>query len=74
MATISYSRSPYCLNTISASPTTGTTGSIYSFTTGLSINATSGAIDLSTSTTGIYTVIYTVAASGGAHCIQQQHL
>lgn len=65
-ATISYAGSPYCANAGTATVTqTGTTGGTYSSTTGLSINASSGAVNLGASTPGTYTVTYTVAASGG---------
>ena len=68
-ATISYA-TPFC-SSITAAQTvtltgTGTfTGGTYSSTAGLSINATTGAITPSTSTPGLYTVTYTIAASGG---------
>jgi len=39
------------------------TGGTYSSTSGLSINSTTGAIDLATSTAGTYTVTYAVAAN-----------
>lgn len=41
-----------------------TPGGTFSSTAGLSIDASTGAIDLSSSTAGTYTVTYTVAASG----------
>jgi hypothetical protein len=64
-ATISYSGSPYCSGTSSATVTlTGTTGGTFSATTGLIINSTTGAVDLS-SPAGNYTVTYTIAAGGG---------
>ena len=44
---------------------TGTTGGTYSSSTGLTINATTGAITPSTSTAGSYLVTYTMAASNG---------
>ncbi len=66
-ATISYTGSPFCSSISSAQPVslTGTAGGSYSSTAGLSINATTGAITPSTSTAGIYTVTYTIAAAGG---------
>ncbi|MEJ7627140.1 MAG: DUF2341 domain-containing protein [Ferruginibacter sp.] len=65
-ATISYTGSPYMINSGTASVTfSGTTGGTYSSTAGLSLNATTGDITLSTSTPGTYTVTYTVAAAGG---------
>jgi Ig-like domain CHU_C associated/Secretion system C-terminal sorting domain len=65
-ATINYAGSPYCSNVATAAVTrTGTTGGIYSSTTGLSLNATTGEVNIATSTAGTYTVTYTVAAAGG---------
>ena len=70
-ATISYAGSPYCSNGGTATVThTGTTGGAYSSTAGLSINASTGAINLGASTPGTYTVTYTIAAGGG--CTQVQ--
>jgi HYR domain len=66
ITSLSYAGSPYCSNAGTVSPTlvaTGATGT-YSSTAGLSINATTGAINTGTSTPGTYTVTYTVAASG----------
>jgi hypothetical protein len=65
-ATISYVGSPYCSNVATATVTrTGTPSGVYSSSAGLSINATTGDVNISTSTTGTYTVTYTVAAAGG---------
>jgi hypothetical protein len=65
-ANIAYAGSPYCSNIATATVTrTGTTGGVYSSTTGLSINATTGDVNIATSTAGTYTVTYTVAAAGG---------
>jgi Ig-like domain CHU_C associated/Secretion system C-terminal sorting domain len=65
-ATINYAGSPYCSNVATASVTrVGTSGGTYSSTAGLNINATTGDINIATSTAGTYTVIYTVAAAGG---------
>lgn len=65
-ATISYSGSPFCITSGTATVTrTGTAGGTYSSTAGLSINAATGEITPSTSTPGNYTVTYTIAASGG---------
>jgi hypothetical protein len=62
-ATISYSSSNYCQNTTDPTPTiTGTQGGSFSANpTGLSINATSGQIDVSASTPNSYTITYTFA-------------
>ena len=65
-ATISYGGSPFCSSSAPGDATfSGTAGGAYSSTSGLSINASSGQITPSSSTTGTYTVTYTVAASGG---------
>ena len=62
---IVYAGSPYCSNAGTATVTlTGATGGNFSSSAGLSINATTGAINLGTSTAGTYSVIYTIAASG----------
>ncbi len=64
-ASISYASSPYC-NTGTATITrTGAAGGTYTSTTGLSIDGTSGSVNLNTSTPGMYTVTYTIPASGG---------
>ncbi|MCR9066623.1 MAG: hypothetical protein NXI00_21800, partial [Cytophagales bacterium] len=62
-----YSGSPYCS---SASPAavslTGTSGGAFtSSPAGLTLNSSTGQITPSSSTAGVYTVTYTVAASGG---------
>jgi hypothetical protein len=65
-ATISYAGSPFCGNTSTANVTqTGTSGGVYSSTAGLTIDATTGMISPATSTTGTYTVRYTIPAAGG---------
>ncbi len=65
-ASISYTGSPYCNNAGTASVTrVGSSGGTYSSTAGLSINATSGDINLGASAAGTYTVTYTIPASGG---------
>jgi len=67
-ATISYSGIPYCksLGTAQNVTLTGTSGGTYSaLPSGLSINASTGAITPSSSTAGTYTVTYTMAAAGG---------
>ena len=68
-ATIAYGASPYCSNGGTATVArTGTAGGIYTKTAGagtLSLNSASGDITLGTSTPGLYTVTYTIAASGG---------
>ncbi|GAB2858093.1 hypothetical protein GCM10027044_17630 [Hymenobacter ruber] len=67
-ATFSYATTTGCAgSTTAVTPTLGTGASAgtYSSTTGLVINATTGAINLATSTAGTYTVTNTVAAAGG---------
>jgi hypothetical protein len=62
--TISYAGSPFCSSTDIATVTrTGTAGGTYSSTAGLSINAATGSINLGTSTSGTYTVLYTIGCS-----------
>jgi gliding motility-associated-like protein len=67
VATFSYTSSPYCKNGINPNPTFSGGGVAGTFTStiGLSINATSGAINLASSTAGTYTVTNTIAATGG---------
>lgn len=57
-ASITYSGSPYCASGTASVTQTGQTGGTYSSTAGLSINSTSGAINLSASTQGTYSVTY----------------
>ncbi len=66
-ATIVYTASPYCQNAGTANVTRiGTAGGTYTAApAGLTINASTGAVTLGTSTPGTYTVTYTIAASGG---------
>ena len=69
-ATISYSGSPYCTTSGTATVTqTGQAGGTYSSTGGLSINSTTGAVNLSASTPGTYTVSYTITAAGGCAAV-----
>lgn len=62
-ATFSYTGTNYCQSSAAATPTITTTGGTFSVTptSGLSINATTGEIDFSSSTIGDYTVQYVVA-------------
>ncbi|MFT3933604.1 MAG: PKD domain-containing protein [Chitinophagaceae bacterium] len=64
-ATINYAGSPYCKanSTPQTVTATGNPGGVYSAGSGLSINPTTGAINPSLSTPGVYTVKYTIAAS-----------
>ncbi|WP_172966902.1 Ig-like domain-containing protein, partial [Patiriisocius marinistellae] len=63
-ASFSYDAAAYCEDATDPTPTiTGVEGGTFSSTTGLSINATTGAIDVSASTPGTYSVIYTTAGT-----------
>ena len=71
-ASIGYTPSSFCVSTTTAQAVTfsGTSGGTYSSTpVGLSINAITGAITPSTSTPNIYTVTYTIAATGGCPAV-----
>lgn len=68
IATFTYGAAPYCQNSGSITPTFtgGGTAGVFSATpTGLSLNTTTGAIDLSTSAPGTYVVTNDIAAAGG---------
>ena len=71
-ATISYAGSPFC-KTLSAAQSVslnGTSGGTYSaLPSGLTINATTGAITPGSSTAGSYTVTYLIAASSGCAAV-----
>jgi hypothetical protein len=73
-ANISYA-TPFCIATAGAQSVTLTgtgtfTGGTYSsIPAGLSINATTGAITPGISTAGLYTVTYTIAATGGCAAV-----
>ena len=59
IASISYTGSPYCSNGGTATVTrTGQAGGTYSSAAGLSVNSSSGDINLAASTAGTYTVTY----------------
>ena len=74
-ATVSYSGSPFCINSGSVSVTqTGIAGGTYSSTSGLFINSSTGAINLNSSSAGTYTVTYTIAASGVVRFILLQQV
>lgn len=62
----------YCAGstaTIAATLATGATAGTFSSSAGLTINPTTGAINLATSTAGTYTVTNTVAAGGGCAAV-----
>lgn len=67
VATFSYTASPYCKNAANPSPafSGGGIAGTFTSTAGLSINASTGTINLALSTPGMYTVTNTIAASGG---------
>ena len=66
VATISYNGNPYCTSVSSVSVTqTGSGSGTYSAPFGLTLNTTNGAITPSTSTTGTYTITYTIPPSAG---------
>ncbi len=59
--------SPVCANDVNPSPVVNsgfTPGGVFSSTSGLSVNASTGVINLAASTPGNYTITYTVAANG----------
>jgi len=59
-AAFSYSTNTYCANGTDPTPTiTGTSGGAFTSTAGLSINASTGEIDLDASTVGTYSITYT---------------
>ncbi|MEP5502083.1 MAG: T9SS type A sorting domain-containing protein, partial [Algibacter sp.] len=63
-ASFNYSTSAYCADATDPSATiTGLSGGSFSSTSGLSINTSTGAIDVSASTPGLYTVTYTTAGT-----------
>ncbi len=63
-ASFNYSAAAYCVDDSDPTPTiTGLSGGTFSAGVGLSINTTTGAIDVSASTPGTYTVTYTTVGS-----------
>ncbi|MGZ4055752.1 MAG: DUF7948 domain-containing protein, partial [Bacteroidia bacterium] len=71
VATFSYPGSPYCQNASNPSPTFsgGGVAGTFTSTAGLSINSSTGLVNLSASTTGTYTITNTIAASGGCPAV-----
>lgn len=65
-ATFSYAMPSYCTNGTNPSPVygAGASAGAFSSTTGLVINASTGVIDLASSTAGTYTVTNAIAANG----------
>ena len=71
-ATFTYPAGPYCVSGIT-NPTpaiTGTAGGTFSSTAGLTVDATTGIVTLSSSTAGTYVVTYTVAGTCGSSSTQ----
>ena len=68
ISNFSYAQTAYCRTAGVASPTFATSATAGTFTAtpaGLSINATSGVINIETSASGTYQVVNTIAAAGG---------
>ena len=66
VATFTYSAPSFCNTAANPTPTITNTGGTFSATpAGLSLNATTGEITLTTSTAGTYAVTYEIAATGG---------
>ncbi len=65
-ASFTYPLAAYCADATDPDPVfgVGANGGVFSSTAGLTINSNTGAIDLSASTAGTYTVTNTIAASG----------
>ncbi|NVO85947.1 T9SS type A sorting domain-containing protein [Hymenobacter terrestris] len=71
-AGFSYASATYCTSatgTVAPVLATGATAGTFSSTTGLSLDATTGAITPGTSTPGTYVITNTVAASGGCEAV-----
>jgi gliding motility-associated-like protein len=70
IATFYYDAVTYCKNGTNPNLTqpTGASAGIFSSTIGLSLNTTTGAINLANSTPGLYTITNTIPALGG--CVQ----
>ncbi|QXP60337.1 T9SS type A sorting domain-containing protein [Olleya sp. HaHaR_3_96] len=63
-ASFSYSAASYCTDASDPTPTiTGVTGGTFSSTVGISINASTGEIDVSATVPNTYTIMYTTAGS-----------
>jgi hypothetical protein len=65
-ATFQYPNAPYCLGGGTAMPVlaSGASSGTFTSTSGLSLNATTGAINLAASTAGTYTITNTVGSGG----------
>ena len=65
-ATISFSGIPFCSGSGTATVTlSGSSGGTFSSDAGLKINASTGSVDLSTSSTGSHIVTYAISAANG---------
>jgi gliding motility-associated-like protein len=66
-ATFNYPSTPYCQSATNPNPvfTGGGFAGVFSSSAGLSINSTTGMVDLAASTPGTYTVTNTIAATAG---------
>ena len=71
VATFSYDSITYCKSGLNPVLTLGlgSAAGVFSSTTGLSLNSSTGAIDLSLSTPGNYTVTNTIAAAAGCNVV-----
>ncbi len=72
VATFSYTATPYCINAADPSPTFsggGVAGTFTATPAGLTINAATGQVTISTSLPNTYTVTNTLPASGGCGII-----
>ena len=67
VAEFSYAGSPYCSNAGNATVTlgNGAENGLFTSTTGLSLNSTTGEVNISSSTPGTYTVTNTIPAANG---------
>jgi gliding motility-associated-like protein len=66
--TLTYPQTAYCPVGTASPAITGTAGGTYSSTAGLSVNPSTGIINLAASTPGNYTVTYTTPAVPGPAC------
>ncbi len=63
-ANFTYNQSSYCPTDSDPTPNlTGVSGGSFSSTAGLTLNATTGVVDLSASTAGTYTITYTIGGT-----------
>lgn len=67
VANFIYNSATYCQNGVNPvlTYTGGGSAGVFTSTTGLSLNASNGAINLATSTPGLYTITNTIVATGG---------